>query len=210
MRCAAAGSSQLPNASTRSGTPPATTMPVSPRISGFVGTRRPVHQHLRLRQQQRLEAVDLGVHRDDVVARAGLDPVGSLARAHQHDDGEHRKAEQCERQREWQFRPAERGDGAVNGVDDAGRQPIVGASRRAERDAKICDDEGGEESAPPRTRTQPLVRRPDRLRHSGLPQGCERRPPHRPRIAGLYPRGESRRKSPDRERTPQGAAQRVY
>ena len=34
MRCAAAGSSQVPKASTRSGTVPGTTMPVSPKISG--------------------------------------------------------------------------------------------------------------------------------------------------------------------------------
>jgi len=34
MRCAAAGSSQAPKASTRSGTEPDTTMPVSPKISG--------------------------------------------------------------------------------------------------------------------------------------------------------------------------------
>ena len=40
---------------------------------------------------------------------------------------------------------------------------------------RLCDDDGGEESASSRTRTQPLVRRPDRLRHSGLPQGCEER-----------------------------------
>src|SRR5471032_1652464 len=43
--------------------------------------------------------------------------------------------------------------------------------RHAERDAKVCNHEGGEESAPPGTRTQPLIRRPDCLRHSGLPQG---------------------------------------
>ena len=49
----------------------------------------------------------------------------------------------------------------------------VGASRRARHDQKIYGHEGDEESAPPRTRTQPLVRRPDCLRHSDLPQGCK-------------------------------------
>ena len=45
-----------------------------------------------------------------------------------------------------------------------------GRSRRAEHEREICYDEGGEGSAPPRPRTQPPVPRPDRLRHSGLPQ----------------------------------------
>ena len=102
----------------------------------------------------------------DFVARRGFDAFGGLARAHQHDGGQHREAEQSERQRErGDVLAAERGDGACNGVEHAGRQARLGTSRRAERDAKLCDDEGGEESAPPRTRTQPLVRRPDRLRH---------------------------------------------
>jgi len=68
------------------------------------------------------------------------------------------------------FMLAEHGGGAVNGIDDARRGARM--HRRTVCDAKTCDCEGGEESAPPRTRTQPLVRRPDCLRHSGLPQGC--------------------------------------
>ena len=202
MRCAAAGSSQAPKASTRSGTEPGTTMPVSPKISGSSAARRPGHQHLRLRQQQRLEPVDFGAQRHGLVVRRAF-----IRR---------RRPCACAAARWWRAprsRPGtsvsvrvascwrlSRRDGADHVVDEAKGRAHAGASRRAERAAKRCKNEGGEESAPPRTRTQPLVRRPDCLRHSDLPQECERRPPRRSRIAGLYPRGDSRRKSPDRER----------
>src|ERR1017187_136125 len=133
--------------------------------------------------------------------RHGFNRGGCFARAQQHDGGEYREAEQPERQREGgDLLAAQHRDGADHVLDEAKGRAPVGAGRRAERAAKRCKNEGGEESAPPRTRTQPLVRCPDRLRHSDLPQECERRPPRRSRIAGLYPQGESCRKSPDRER----------
>ena len=70
---------------------------------------------------------------------------------------------------------------ALQGLDCRRANADFGVNGCAGHDQKICDHACGEESVSPRTRTQPLVRRPDCLRHSGLPQGCRRRPPRRSR-----------------------------
>ena len=142
-------------------------MPVSPIDVGLVGGRRPGHQHLRLRQQQRLEPVDFGAAAPWLRRAPRFRRGRGLARAHQHDGGEHGET---------------RSSASVSvSAADAPRwrrrstrfgQRFGGAGRRSRaRCTRDCGKEGGEESASPRTRTQPLVRRPDRLRHSGLPQG---------------------------------------
>ena len=80
MRCAAAGSSQAPKASTRSGTEPDTTMAGIAEDFRLVAARRPGHQHLRLRQQQRLEPVDFGAQRHGFVVRRAFDRVAAALR----------------------------------------------------------------------------------------------------------------------------------
>ena len=62
--------------------------------------RVPGHQHLRFRQQQRLEPVDLGTQRHAVFGRRGFGPMCRLAHADQHDGGEHRETEQPKHQSE--------------------------------------------------------------------------------------------------------------
>ena len=160
-----------------------------------VAGRGPCDQHLRLRQQQRLEPVDFGAQRHRVVARSrcaraawrrvrSSTSVASAAKQTRADD-------QREAPMSWRRGAAMR---------LAMRAPS--AARPAHKsDAEDARTQGGEESAPPRTRTQPPVRRPDRLRHSGLPQACGRCPPRAARESGDFtPAGTSRRKSPDRER----------
>ena len=132
----------------------------------LVGGGRPVDQHLRLRQQQRLEPVDLGMQRFVLFARGRLHALGLAAGAHQHERCERRERQERDGEGErGDILAAERQSGAVNGVDDGAPGAGLGLCRRAQRDGKKSDNEGGEESAPPRTRTQPPVRRPDRLRH---------------------------------------------
>ena len=58
---------------------------VAENIGRFLARRRPGDDHLRLRQQQRLEPVDLGVERHRLVARAIFDALGTGAGAQQHD-----------------------------------------------------------------------------------------------------------------------------
>ena len=60
----------------------------------LVGARRPGHQDLRLRQQQRLEPVDFGAQRQILVVRRAFIDGRGFARAQQHDGGEHREADQ--------------------------------------------------------------------------------------------------------------------
>ena len=65
---------------------------------------------------------------------------------------------------------------------------------------------GGEEAAPPRTRTQPLVRRPDRLRHYWHAPGMRTSVRHAVRESQDFTPGRnSGRKSPDRERDTPGS-----
>src|SRR6185437_10173601 len=124
------------------------------------------------------------------------------ARAQQHQSGEHREADQREGQRQRAEMFACHRDALDEGV--------CGASWCIKSDAKDCESEGGNESAPLRTRTWPLVRRPDCLRHYDLPQECERRPPCHARIGRLYLSEESRRKSPDREQEREASTERGY
>ena len=120
MRCASAGSSQLPKASTRSGTPPTTSSVVSPMISGRSLAAGPFHQHLRLRQQQRLEPVDLGAQRHRLVARQALVCDGLAARAQQHEGGEHGERQQADDQREaGDVLAAQSGGGAAERIGNA-------------------------------------------------------------------------------------------
>ena len=82
--CALSGSSQVPKASTRCGASAPATSAISPMISG---SSRPAAQATRIcgsEQQQRIDAVDLGLERDDLVARRGFglgEPRGACAPA---------------------------------------------------------------------------------------------------------------------------------
>src|SRR5262249_4489588 len=75
-----------------------------------------------------------------------------------------------DKRKQADFLATKRRQGAMDGVDGGGAETHVCANRRAVQNGQICGYEGGEESATPRKRTQPLVRRPDCLRHSSLPQ----------------------------------------
>jgi len=123
-----------------------------------VGCRRPFHQDLRLRQQQRLQPVDLGVQLAGRFARDALRAGGGAARAQQHQDGEHTETDEPEGERQARgILPAEGGDGALR------------ADGMAQRRRQTNGGAGGEPNPPPRTRTQPPVHRPDRLRHAAMP-----------------------------------------
>ena len=131
----------------------------------LVRAGRPGHQHLRLRQQQGLEAVDFGAQHHGFVLRRGLRQGGGFARAQQDDDGQRGEAEQTEcRGGGGNLVVAYRCGGAGKAVDEA----RAGVRRRAARHGK---NQGGEESAPSRTSTQPLARRPDCRRHFRLAPG---------------------------------------
>src|SRR3954470_5952398 len=65
----------------------------------------------------------------------------------------------------------------------------LGAGRDGQGDGEKGASTGGGVTAPPWTRTQAPVRRPDRLRPSGLPQGCSRCPPHRRESRDFTPAG---------------------
>ena len=67
----------------------------------LVAAGGPGHQHLRLRQQQRLEPVDVGAQRHAFVLRRAGERGGAAPRAQQHDDGEHREEKQPEGQGEF-------------------------------------------------------------------------------------------------------------
>ena len=69
-------------------------------ISGWSDAAAQATRILRLRQQQRIGAIDRGARRDALVARRGLDLGKTPARAHQHDGGDDGKAQNAERERE--------------------------------------------------------------------------------------------------------------
>ena len=90
----------------------------------------PGHQDLRLRAQQRIDAVDLGAAGDDLVARIGLGDGEPLARAHQHDRRHHGEAEDRQRDRHADDLVAvEQREGVEVGVDD--RRRAAGRARES-------------------------------------------------------------------------------
>jgi len=89
---------------------------VAEDIRRVVGLR-PGHQHLRLRQEQRPQPVDLGIECHGFIARGRLDAVGGFAGAHQHHGSKHGKAEQPECERERGDLLAAHAGGALNGID---------------------------------------------------------------------------------------------
>ena len=100
---------------------------------GLVVGRHPGHQHLRFRQQQLLETVDLGLQRGAVVGRPGPIAVGGAAGADQHGGGEHGEAQQAGKEREGRnILPVKRGDGVADRIR-------FGASRRGESDELVVD-----------------------------------------------------------------------
>ncbi len=127
MACALSGSSQEPNASTRCGMRCAGHQRgVAENVRLVVG-RRPRHQNLRLRHQQRVEAIALGLERHDLVAERGVGRCRAQPRAHQHDGRDDREQQHAEGQRHGDDVAAiELREGVEIDVEDAG----CGASRR--------------------------------------------------------------------------------
>ncbi len=100
---------------------------------GVVGRRRPGNEDLRLRQQQRIGAVDRRPRRDALVARGGLRVAEALARAHQQDGGDDREAQNPQRERERdELVPVELQEGRDIGVDRGAvaDRGVLGARRR--------------------------------------------------------------------------------
>ena len=198
-RCALSGSSQVPKASTRCGGRAGHDSVGVAEDVRLVGGRRPRHQHLRLRHQQRLEPVALGLQRRRLVARDALRLRPRCARAHQHDGRRPRRTDQPEGQRQRCEYLARR----------------VAATALCARDRRMAQRRRRDESA---TAQAASANSPRRGRERSLPLAArtvsgiadaprrERRPPRRPRIVGLYAKRESRRKSPDRERDACGVA----
>ena len=94
------GSSQEPNASTRCGIDRAGDQRgVADDVRLVVG-RGPGHENLRLRHQQRVGAVALGLERHDLVVEARLCATAARSlRADQHDRGDHGEQQHAKRQR---------------------------------------------------------------------------------------------------------------
>ncbi len=121
----------------------------------------PGHQHLRIGQQQLLEAIDFGLQRHGVVsvtrARAGW--LRGACGSGRLSPARAKQANPASNVKGGDFLPVER----CRRRDQAPpSRPRPGC---ADMTQIFSEDGCGEESAPPRTRTQPLVRRPDRLRH---------------------------------------------
>ncbi len=163
----------------------------------LVGARRPGHQNLRLRQQQHLVMVEFGAQQRGFVMRRGLRDGGGLARAQEHDDGQHRKAEQAERH----------GGGGnlltvcqVDEVDDAVENARAGMAGAPQSDVitkarRNPTHRGRERSLSFAVRiVSGIFRSAPGMRAAAAAPS---------RIKGLYRCGDSCRKSPDREREPQ-------
>ena len=126
------------------------------------GSGRPSHKNLWLRQQQCFEPIDISAQRCDFIAGIDLGTVCASAYAKHDHDCKQCKAEQGEDERQRRdLLFAEGRQRAMHGTHQRCAELCLGADRRAAQAQKTCEDEGGKESASPRTRTQPLVRRPD-------------------------------------------------
>ena len=118
MACALSGSSQVPNASTRCGSAAAGHQRGVAEDVGLVVGRRPGHQDLRLRQQQRVEAVAFGLAARRSGRAARSPPRRRAPRAHQHDRGDDGEQQHAEREHErCDLVPVECREGVDIGVE---------------------------------------------------------------------------------------------
>ena len=95
--------------------------------AGAIRRGQPVDQHLPLRQQQRVGAIQPVVQADDFVTRGAFKPRCPPARAHQHDRGDDRK------DNEPDHRQQDRNFMAIELARIAERR-FVGAGQRRTRD----------------------------------------------------------------------------
>ena len=69
--------------------------------AGRVGTRRPIHDHLRFGKNDRVGAIEFATQPSDLIARPSFQPRHARACPHQHDrsdDGKQNHAkDQCEK-----------------------------------------------------------------------------------------------------------------
>ena len=141
---------------------------------GLVGGRRPGHDDLRLREQQRLRAVDIGGERRDLLAEKAVGFGGLPAAANQQDRIHHRETQNAERQPECrEFVPLEFGEGGHIEIDGRELARLGGMGRQW----KAGQRETREESASPRIGVTPpaLARIMPAFR---CPEDSCRSPPH--------------------------------
>jgi hypothetical protein len=128
----------------------------------LVVARRPGDDDLRLGQQQRMRAVDLGLQRDDLLAGGDFGQCRAAARAHQQHGGNDGEEQDAERERQRRnvvlLEAGDLRDGGFN----RGKIEKGGTSGRG---GKRNGSNGREESASPRMSLQAPARRPDRIRH---------------------------------------------
>ena len=182
IACAASGSSQRPKASTRCGASASAHERDVADDLGLVVAGRPGHQDLRLRAQQRIDAVDLGAAGDDLVARTGFGVGQALAGAHQQDRRHHGEAEDRQRDRHADDLVAvEQREGVEIGVDDRRRgaggvgsaaralsSAPAGAAAIGQQSKESSDRDGDAESAAPRMSLMAPAGGPDRVRHNPI------------------------------------------
>ena len=119
---------------------------------GLVGGGRPGHHDLRLREEQRMRAIDIGGERGDLLAEKAVGFGGLPAAAHQQDRIHHRETQNAERQPERrEFMPLEFGEGGDIEIDRRELARVGGMGRQW----KAGQRETREESASPRIGVAP-------------------------------------------------------
>ena len=145
----------------------------------LVGCRRPVHHDLRLRQQQRIGAVEIAAQCGNLVVRGGFQPHQPTACAQQQDRRDHRE----------QQKSGEQDDGrdlmtvyaARRALDELVQDKLrrlVGPGRRRRHPKSHQKSNGQRESVEPRTSVAPAA--PDRVRHAPFASAGRHR--HRQRV----------------------------
>ena len=134
--------------------------------AGAIRRGQPVHQHLPLRQQQRVGAIEPVVQTGYFITRPAFQARHPPARPHQHDGGEDGKDNEPDhRQQDRNFMPIELADGAERRIVGAGKCRPHGCRGRQQTRRRHATDKqiSRMESALPRMR---IAARPDRLRHA--------------------------------------------
>ena len=126
----------------------------------LVGRRRPIDHDLRLRQQQRIGAVEIAAQRRDLVMRRSFQPRQPPARAQQQDRGDDREQQKPGEQDERRdFVPV---DAARSALDEFVQGKLGGCRlgrRRAIRSPMHDSRNGHERIRPDHGRAQPPLLR---------------------------------------------------
>ena len=160
----------------------------------------PRDQDLRLGEQQRAVAVGLQLQPLDLAMQPRFALRGADAGVHQQDRGQHGKAEQGERRGQHRdFLPVEVEQGRDRVEEAANRRPRR-ASRRAARSRRNRSGRCVPAKCTTAASDASIRLRPTSFAPQGQTSIGARHFPHRARIKRQYRQGDSRGKSPDRER----------